>query len=96
MKKHRYDTSYVSEHVFGKQLQTIATFFRNYPDSLEVWDLGAGQGRDTLALAAFGHSLVAVDESAVGLQQIEANATKLKKDDDVILILRKPSCITNS
>lgn len=71
---HPYDKDYQTPGLFGEPLPALVDFFRRTPRKLFVWDLGAGQGRNTLALAALGHRVCAVDVSAVGLGQLEAGA----------------------
>ena len=66
-----YDRYYQEEHYFGKPYAGLLDFFRAAKRG-SVADLGAGQGRDSLALAAMGYTVTAVDVSSVGLAQISA------------------------
>ena len=65
-----YDRHYAEPHLFGGPLPALRSFFEALLPRRYVWDLGAGQGRDSLLLAGIGHRVLAIDESNLGLQQI--------------------------
>ena len=64
-----YNQHYKKPDLFGEPLRCLISFFSDL-SPVCVWDLGAGQGRNTLPLMATGHSVVAIDLSDVGLRQI--------------------------
>ncbi|WP_208976178.1 class I SAM-dependent methyltransferase [Polycladidibacter stylochi] len=68
----KYDKIYQNEpdyfgHTSKHYTTTISGF--DFENGL-VLDVGAGQGRDALYLAARGHRVIAVDSSAIGLEQL--------------------------
>lgn len=74
----RYDAHYrESEAACGKPLAEIVGFVSERTEPCRVLDLGAGQGRDTLVFARAGHAVVAVDESAVGVEQLRQASSGL-------------------
>ena len=52
--------------------EILARFVARAP--CRVLDIGAGQGRDALAIARMGHSMVAMDSAASGLEQLAEDA----------------------
>lgn len=73
-----YDKHYTKIRYFGKPYEALVAFFEKYPSRGKLVDLGAGQGRDALFLAALGYEVDAVDVSGVGLKQIEAQNPHIK------------------
>ncbi len=73
-----YDKHYAKgpDHC-GKPFAEFASFFEHYetPEAL-VLDLGCGQGRDSLLAARYGHQVVGVDLSGVGVRQMLAVARR--------------------
>lgn len=72
-----YDKHYAEPRLFREPLPALAHFFEELLPRRTVWDLGAGQGRDSLLLAQIGHRVLAIDQSQVGLTQLRAQATAL-------------------
>ena len=61
----------------GEPFQEFVQFFREYETpQARVLDLGCGQGRDVLFIARLGHSVVGVDISPTGIDQMLEVASK--------------------
>ena len=73
-----YDKHYRKNEYFGEPYKALVAFFEQYPSRGKLVDLGAGQGRDALFLAALGYEVDAVDVSSVGLGQIKAKNPLIK------------------
>lgn len=65
-----YDKYYQSENLFGEPYPELLDFFSNYPKKGKVLDLGCGQGRDAIALARLGYEVTGIDNSKVGIEQM--------------------------
>lgn len=65
-----YDKYYQSENLFGKPYPELIEFFAKYPKKGKVLDLGCGQGRDSISLARLGYSVTGIDNSKVGVDQM--------------------------
>ncbi|MBI1296189.1 methyltransferase domain-containing protein [bacterium] len=71
-----YDQQYkVETDLFGRPYPAFRRFIATLQGRGEALDLGCGQGRDTLMLAAQGYSVTGVDASQVGIQQMVEEAT---------------------
>jgi len=58
-------------HGLGKPTKAFVQFFRdNQRDSLNVRDVGCGQGRDALFIARLGHHVTAVDMSPTSIKDL--------------------------
>lgn len=68
----KYDKIYAKNpDYFGHTSKQFTTLFSNLDFEFgTVLDLGAGQGRDAIYLAKRGHTVIAVDSSKVGLEQL--------------------------
>ena len=67
----RYDEQYhVEENLFGKPYPEFVSFVEAMGIKGNALDLGCGQGRDTLMLAAQGFRVTGVDESRTGVSQM--------------------------
>jgi SAM-dependent methyltransferase len=66
-----YDKHYQTEDLFGKPYPELINFFSNNPTRGKLLDVGCGQGRDAIALARLGYEVTGIDNSAVGIQQME-------------------------
>jgi len=65
-----YDKYYQTENLFGEPYPELIEFFADYPKKGKVLDLGCGQGRDAIALARLGYSVTGIDDSKVGIDQM--------------------------
>jgi 2-polyprenyl-3-methyl-5-hydroxy-6-metoxy-1,4-benzoquinol methylase len=65
-----YDKYYQTENLFGEPYPELIAFLTNYPKRGKVLDLGCGQGRDAIALARLGYSVMGIDNSKVGIEQM--------------------------
>ncbi|MCA9887264.1 MAG: class I SAM-dependent methyltransferase [Anaerolineae bacterium] len=71
-----YDALYQEQrHALGEPTQAFVDFFKKYDrSSVQVLDLGCGQGRDALFIARLGHHVTGVDVSPTGIEQLLADA----------------------
>ncbi|MCP4458583.1 MAG: methyltransferase domain-containing protein [Cytophagales bacterium] len=69
-----YDKHYLTENLFGEAYPELINFFSNNQTRGKLLDLGCGQGRDAIPLARLGHEVTGIDNSAVGIQQMERTA----------------------
>lgn len=72
-----FDEAYEDEDdVYGEPYERLLEFFGSRPPG-RILDLGSGQGRNAVALAALGHDVTAVDSSVVGVRQtVERGAAR--------------------
>ena len=77
-----YDKYYQTENLFGKPYSELVEFFSGYPRKGKVIDLGCGQGRDAIALARLGYSVTGIDNSKVGIDQMN----QIGQDEDLVLV----------
>ena len=71
-----YDKYYETENLFGKPYPELIEFFTNYPERGRVLDLGCGQGRDAIPVTRLGFEVTAIDNSQVGIKQMNQIAKK--------------------
>lgn len=71
-----YDKHYQEAHLFGDPYPEFVTFIKQWPHRGDALDLGCGQGRDALFLAAAGFRVTAVDISQLGVSQMMAEAAQ--------------------
>ena len=69
-----YDNYYVTENLFGEPYPELIAFFSKISKKGKVLDLGCGQGRDAIALARLGFEVVGIDNSKVGIDQMNRMA----------------------
>lgn len=65
-----YDKHYKTENLFGEPYPELIDFFSNYPTKGKVLDLGCGQGRDVIPIARLGYEVLGIDNSKVGISQL--------------------------
>lgn len=80
-----YDKYYQTENLFGEPYSELIEFFDKYPKKGKVLDLGCGQGRDAIALARLGYSVTGIDNSKIGIEQMNeiSEIEKLELDGQV-------------
>lgn len=77
-----YDKYYQAENLFGEPYPELIEFFAEYHKKGKVLDLGCGQGRDAIALARLGYSVTGIDNSQVGIDQMN----QIGKDENLNLV----------
>ena len=77
-----YDKYYQTENLFGDPYSELIEFFAEYPKNGKILDLGCGQGRDAIALARLGYSVTGIDNSKVGIEQMN----QIGKDENLNLV----------
>ena len=70
-----YDKYYQTADSFGAPYPELIEFFTNYPKG-KLLDVGCGQGRDAIALARIGFEVIGIDNSKVGIDQLNLAAKK--------------------
>lgn len=74
--KVEYDKYYETENLFGNPYPELIDFYTQIKEKGKFLDLGCGQGRDAIALAKLGFTVTGIDNSAIGIQQLNEIATK--------------------
>lgn len=77
-----YDKYYRTDNLFGDPYPELIEFFAAYPVKGKVLDLGCGQGRNAIALARLGYSVTGIDQSRVGIDQM--NMVGKKESLDIV------------
>lgn len=75
-----YNKYYKKLNYFGNPYPELIEYFDRFDRSLQVIDLGCGQGRDVLELGRMGFSVRGLDISDVGINQLNDTATQEKLD----------------
>lgn len=86
-----FDETYLkSEEFFGHPYQELQEYFINQSIKSTLLDVGSGQGRDSLFLAANGFKVTAIDSSKVGISQMlnKAKEKGLKIKGIVVDVLK--------
>jgi len=65
-----YDKYYQNPDYFGKPYPELLEFFSSFPNKGRLIDMGCGQGRDAIALARMGYEVLGLDNSQVGINQV--------------------------
>jgi 2-polyprenyl-3-methyl-5-hydroxy-6-metoxy-1,4-benzoquinol methylase len=65
-----YNKYYQTENLFGDPYIELLALLSKYPKHEKVLDLGCGQGRDAIALARMGFDVTGIDNSSVGIAQM--------------------------
>jgi len=71
-----YDKYYKTEELFGQPYPELIDFFKNYEPKGNIIDLGCGQGRDSISLARLGYKVTGIDNSKVGIEQMNSISKK--------------------
>lgn len=71
-----YDKYYHTKELFGEPYPELIEFFRQYEPKGKIIDLGCGQGRDSIALARLGYKITGIDNSKVGIDQMNSISEK--------------------
>ena len=71
-----YDKYYEVEDLFGEPYPELIDFFRRYEPKGKMIDLGCGQGRDLIYLARLGYIVTGIDNSKVGIDQMNSISEK--------------------
>jgi len=75
-----YDEYYKTVNLFGEPYSDLVTFFKNYESKGKLIDIGCGQGRDAIVLARLGYKVTGIDNSKLGIEQMN-NQAKLENLD---------------
>lgn len=71
-----YNKYYKTEDLFGEPYRELIDFFMRYEPKGKLIDLGCGQGRDSIALARLGYKVTGIDNSKVGIDQLNSISKK--------------------
>lgn len=74
--KVEYDDYYQTENLFGKPYPELIEFYSKIEEKGTLLDLGCGQGRDSIPLARLGFVVTGIDNSKVGIEQLNKIAEK--------------------
>ena len=74
--KVEYDKYYQTENLFGEPYPELIEFYSSIKNKGRLLDLGCGQGRDSIPLAKLGFSVTGIDNSIVGIEQLNEIAKK--------------------
>ena len=73
-----YNKYYQKTDYFGKPYPELIEFISHFDRTNKIIDLGCGQGRDVIALARMGFTVMWIDISDVGINQLNQLARKEK------------------
>lgn len=74
--KVEYDKYYQTENLFGNPYPELMDFYAKIEKKGKLLDLGCGQGRDAIPLAKLGFTVMGIDNSTVGIEQLNKIAKK--------------------
>ncbi len=69
-----YDKYYLTKDLFGESYPELIDFFRHYEPKGKLIDVGCGQGRNSISLAKLGYQITGIDQSKVGIDQLNSIA----------------------
>lgn len=69
-----YNEYYKEPNYFGNPYPQLIAYFSSLSREKRVLDIGCGQGRDSLAIGRLGFSVVGIDASSVGIEQMNQAA----------------------
>jgi 2-polyprenyl-3-methyl-5-hydroxy-6-metoxy-1,4-benzoquinol methylase len=69
-----YDKYYKTEDLFGEAYPELIDFFKRHEPKEKLIDLGCGQGRDSIPLARLGYKVTGIDNSKLGIDQMNSIA----------------------
>lgn len=78
----KYNSLYQQENLFGEPYPELIEFYAGLKEKGKLLDLGCGQGRDAIPLAKLGYSVTGIDNSAVGINQLN----EIAKNENLSLI----------
>lgn len=76
-----YNKHYQTKNLFGEPYPELVEFFSEHPKRGKILDLGCGQGRDAIALARLGYVVEGIDNSKIGIEQMN----QVSKDENLNL-----------
>lgn len=71
-----YDKYYQTENLFGQAYPELIAFYQNIKNKGKLLDVGCGQGRDAIPLARMGFDVTGIDNSKVGIKQLNEVVTE--------------------
>ena len=71
-----YDKYYQTKDLFGSPYPELIEFYSKIENKGRLLDLGCGQGRDSIPLAKLGFLVTGIDNSKVGIEQLNNIARK--------------------
>lgn len=74
--KVEYDKYYQTANLFGKPYPELIDFYTKIKEKGSLLDVGCGQGRDAIPLAKLGFVVTGIDNSKVGIDQLNEIAEK--------------------
>jgi 2-polyprenyl-3-methyl-5-hydroxy-6-metoxy-1,4-benzoquinol methylase len=66
-----YDELYRNPNYYGQAWPEVLDLFKGLPRSINILDVGCGQGRYAVALAEMGFAVTALDNSSVAINQLQ-------------------------
>lgn len=90
LQEQHYNDSYQKGRLYNgpdADVFVIKTLTRHFPDRCQttVWDIGSGQGRNTLLMAQLGYRVISTEISDAGRQYIQTKATETNIGDRIHL-----------